>query len=323
MSVASTAALSGVRGRVQSRGGGKANPPSPRAPPFFSTVPTTFLVLGGFPIVFSFYLALTRWTPYQSAFIGLGNFANLLQDNLVHTALFNSLWLMAVISASQISLALVVAVALNARKLHGRQAFRGIFFLPYITSPVVLGLVWGVIFAYTGLLNYGLRLVGINPVDWLGYATGSATWIKPAISLVTVWQFFGWNVLLFAAGLQAIPSEIFEAARIDGATDWDVLVRITLPLLKRVSFFVVSITIIGSIQLFDAPLMLLGGVAGAGSGTLGGAESGGLTLAMVVYETAFSYGQFGYAAAISVLMFGVLVLLTVANRRLFFRNLED
>jgi ABC-type sugar transport system permease subunit len=283
----------------------------------------SFLVFGVFPIVFSFYLALTRWTPYQSVFIGLGNFVNLLQDNLVHTALFNSVWLMAVIGTVQISLALVIAMALNARKLRGREGFRGIFFLPYITSPVVLGLVWGVIFAYTGLLNYLLGQIGIDPVDWLGYASGSATWIKPAIALVTVWQFFGWNVLLFAAGLQAIPPEIFEAARIDGANDWDVLVRITLPLLRRVSFFVVSITIIGSIQLFDAPLMLLGGVAGAGSGTLGGAESGGLTLAMLVYETAFSYGQFGYAAAISVLMFGVLVVLTVANRRLFFRNLED
>jgi ABC-type sugar transport system permease subunit len=283
----------------------------------------SFLVFGVFPILFSFYLALTRWTPYQSAFIGLTNFVNLLQDNLVRTALFNSLWLMLVIGASQISLALVIAMALNARKLRGREAFRGIFFLPYITSPVVLGLVWGVIFAYTGLLNYVLGLVGIDPVDWLGYATGAATWIKPAIALVTVWQFFGWNVLLFAAGLLAIPSEIFEAARIDGATDWDVLVSITLPLLKRVSFFVVSITIIGSIQLFDAPLMLLGGVAGAGSGTLGGAESGGLTLAMLVYETAFNYGQFGYAAAISVVMFGLLVVLTVANRRVFFRNLED
>jgi len=290
---------------------------------FIAPFYVSFLVFGVFPILFSFYLALTRWTPYQSVFIGAGNFVNLLQDNLVHTALFNSLWLMVVIGVAQISLALVIAVALNARKVRGREAFRGIFFLPYITSPVVLGLVWGVIFAYTGLLNYLLGSIGIEPVDWLGYASGSATWIKPAIALVTVWQFFGWNVLLFAAGLQAIPSEIFEAARIDGATDWDVLVRITLPLLRRVSFFVVSITIIGSIQLFDAPLMLLGGVAGAGSGTLGGAESGGLTLAMLVYETAFSYGQFGYAAAISVLMFGVLVVLTVANRRLFFRNLED
>jgi ABC-type sugar transport system permease subunit len=186
-----------------------------------------------------------------------------------------------------------------------------------------LGLVWGVIFAYTGLLNYALGLGGVEPVDWLGYATGSATWIKPAIALVTVWQFFGWNVLLFAAGLQAIPREIFEAARIDGANPWQTLTSITLPLLKRVTFFIVSITIIGTIQLFDAPLMLLGGVAGAGSGTLGGAESGGLTLAMVVYETAFNYGQFGYAAAISVAMFAVLVLLTVANRRLFFRTLED
>jgi cellobiose transport system permease protein len=290
---------------------------------FISPFYVSFLAFGVFPIAFSFYLALTRWTPYQSAFIGAGNFINLVQDELVHTALFNSLWLMVVIGSVQISLALVIAMALNARRLRGRHVYRGIFFLPYITSPVVLGLVWGVIFAYTGLLNYLLGVVGIDPVDWLGYATGSGEWIKPAIALVTVWQYVGWNVLLFAAGLQAIPSEIFEAARIDGASDWDVLIRITLPLLRRVTFFIVSITIIGSVQLFDAPLMLLGGVAGAGSGTLGGAESAGLTLAMLVYQAAFSYGQFGYAAAISLLIFGVLVLLTIANRRLFFRSLED
>jgi ABC-type sugar transport system permease subunit len=321
--MASTAVLSGVGGR-RNWGGGKRPPPRALwAYLFISPFYISFLVFGVFPIVFSFYLAMTRWTPYQSVWIGTDNFVNLVQDTLVHTALFNSLWLMTVIGTVQISLALVIAMALNARRLRGRELFRGIFFLPYITSPVVLGLVWGVIFAYTGLLNYGLGLLGIDPVDWLGYATGSGAWIKPAIALVTVWQFFGWNVLLYAAGLQAIPVEIFEAARIDGANDWDILSRITLPLLKRVSFFIVSITIIGGIQIFDAPLMLLGGVAGAGSGTLGGAEAGGLTLAMMVYETAFNYGQFGYAAAISILMFGVLILLTVVNRQLLFRSLED
>ncbi len=290
---------------------------------FISPFYISFLVFGVFPIVFSFYLALTRWTPYQSTFIGLTNFVNIVQDQLVHTALFNSLWLMLVIGVAQISLALVVAVALAGPRIRGRALFRGIFFVPYITSPVVLGLVWGAIFAYTGLLNYLLGLVGVQPIDWLGHATGSGLWVKPAIALVTIWQYFGWNVLLFAAGLQAIPREIFEAARIDGADDWNLLHKITLPLLKRVMFFVVSITIIGSVQLFDAPLMLLGGVAGAGSGTLGGAEGSGLTLAMMVYESAFNYGQFGYASAISIVMFGVLVALTVLNRRLFFRGLED
>jgi ABC-type sugar transport system permease subunit len=321
--MASTAVLSGVLGRRHSGRGADSTPRALWAYLFISPFYISFLVFGVFPIVFSFYLAMTRWTPYQSVWIGTDNFVNLVQDTLVHTALFNSLWLMTVIGTVQISLALVIAMALNARRLRGRELFRGIFFLPYITSPVVLGLVWGVIFAYTGLLNYGLGLLGIDPVDWLGYATGSGAWIKPAIALVTVWQFFGWNVLLYAAGLQAIPVEIFEAARIDGANDWDILSRITLPLLKRVSFFIVSITIIGGIQIFDAPLMLLGGVAGAGSGTLGGAEAGGLTLAMMVYETAFNYGQFGYAAAISILMFGVLILLTVVNRQLLFRSLED
>lgn len=290
---------------------------------FIAPFYVSFLAFGVFPIVFSFYLALTRWTPFQSVFIGLGNFVNLLQDQLVHTAVINSLWLMLVIGGVQISLALVIALALNAPALRGREVIRAVLFLPYITSPVVLGLVWGVMFAYTGLLNYLLGFIGAGPIDWLGFASGSSTWIKPAIALVTVWQFFGWNVLLFAAGLQAIPREIIEAARIDGANRWHLLVDITLPLLRRVSFFIVSITIIGSIQLFDAPLMLLGGVAGAGAGTLGGAESGGLTLAMVIYETAFNYGQFGYAASISVLMFGILLGLTVLNRRVLFRGLED
>jgi ABC-type sugar transport system permease subunit len=168
-----------------------------------------------------------------------------------------------------------------------------------------------------------LALVHIAPLDWLGNVTGNGTWIKPAIALVTVWQFFGWNVLLFVAGLQAIPHDVVEAARIDGASNLDVLLRISLPLLKRVMFFVTSITIIGSVQLFDAPLMLLGGLAGAGAGTLGGADESGLTLAMMVYETAFNYGQFGYAAAISLLMFAVLLVLTGLNRRLLFRGLED
>jgi cellobiose transport system permease protein len=282
----------------------------------------SFLAFGLFPIAFSLYLALTRWTPYETVWVGAGNFINLVQDRLVRTALFNSLWLMLVIGTIQICVALLVALALNARRLHGRNVFRGIFFVPYITSPVVLGLVWGVIFAYTGLFNDLLGLFGVHPVDWLGYKTGSGFWIKPAIALVTIWQFFGWNVLLFAAGLQSIPNEIFEAARIDGANGRQVLVHITLPLLKRVTFFIVSITIIGSVQLFDAPLMLLGGVGGAGGGTLGGAASAGLTLAMMVYETAFNYGQFGYAAAISLLMFAVLLMLTVINRRVFFRESE-
>jgi ABC-type sugar transport system permease subunit len=323
MSMADTLRLSGVRQGIRTRRVAESTRRAFWAYLFIAPFYLSFLAFGVFPILFSFYLALTRWTPYQNVWIGAGNFINLIQDRLVRTALLNSLWLMVVIGTAQIGIALVIAVALNARRLHGRHVFRGIFFLPYITSPVVLGLVWGVIFAYTGLLNDVLGLVGIQPIDWLGYASGSSLWIKPAIALVTVWQFFGWNVLLFAAGLQAIPNEIFEAARIDGANNWQVMLHITLPLLKRVTFFIVSITIIGSVQLFDAPLMLLGGVAGAGSGTLGGAESGGLTLAMMVYETAFNYGQFGYAAAISILMFGVLLLLTAANRRLLFRDAED
>jgi len=173
-----------------------------------------------------------------------------------------------------------------------------------------------------GVINFALSAVGLPPVDWFGLQSGSGAWIKPAIALVTVWQYFGWNVILFSAGLQAIPNELYEAARIDGARSLDVLLHITLPLLKRVTFFIVSITIIGSIQLFDIPLMLLGGLGGTGQGTLGGAEAGGLTIAMLIYDTAFSYGQFGYAGSMALTLFAILIALTFLNRYLFFRERE-
>ena len=287
---------------------------------FISPFYLSFLVFGLFPIGFSFYLAFTRWTPTEMVWIGLENFRNLLQDRLVHTALYNSVWLMLVVTVVQITIALALAFVLNWRWLRGRDVIRGVMFLPYITSSVVLGLVWGVIFSYTGLLNFLFAQVGLAPIDWLGYATGSGFWIKPAIAIVTVWQFFGYNVILFAAGLKAIPHEIYEAAAIDGASQWDVFFRITLPLLKRVLFFVTSITIIGSMQIFDTPLMLLGGVGGAGQGTLGGAEAGGLTMSMMLYETAFNYGQFGYAGSIALLLFVIILGASGLNRYLFFRE---
>src|SRR4051812_34010630 len=136
MSMAETLAQSRVRLGVGNRRVGESTRRALWAYLFIAPFYLSFLAFGVFPILFSFYLGLTRWTPYQNVWIGTGNFVNLLQDRLVHTALFNSLWLMLVIGTIQISVALGLAVALNARRLYGRHVFRGIFFLPYITSPV-------------------------------------------------------------------------------------------------------------------------------------------------------------------------------------------
>src|SRR5260370_41366403 len=133
--MATSAVQSGIRGRIQTRRVPESTRRALWAYLFISPFYISFLVFGVFPIVFSFYLAMTRWTPYQSVWIGAGNFVNLLQDELVHTALFNSLWLMVVIGTVQISLALVIAMALNPGRLRSRASFRRIFFLPYITSP--------------------------------------------------------------------------------------------------------------------------------------------------------------------------------------------
>lgn len=282
----------------------------------------TFAVFGLFPIGYSFYLAFTRWTPFRVEWVGLENVGRLLSDPLVHTALLNSLWLMAVVTVVQVGLALLLALVIHQRVVRGRDLYRTVLFLPYLTAPVVLGLVWGVLFAYSGVLNYLLGLLGLAPVDWLGYVTGSGRWIKPAVALVTVWQYVGWNILLFSAGLTAIPAELCEAARLDGAGPWALLRWVIWPLLRRVTFFVVAITVIGSLQIFDIPLMLLGGLAGAGSGTLGGPEAGGLTLSMLLYDTAFNYGQFGYAGAIALLLFATILLVTAGLRQTIFRDSE-
>lgn len=286
--------------------------------PFF----LLFAVFGLFPYLYAFYLSFLDWDGISpQTWVGLANYQELLDDSLWWKALGNTIWLMVATLIPQLGLALFLAFILNSGLVRFKDAYRTAFFTPIIASSIAITLVFASLFGQNyGLLNQLLRVVGIAPIDWLG----SAAWIKPAIAIVVVWRYFGWNTIIYLAGLQSIPTDLYEAARVDGASWRDILFRITIPLLRPVITFTVILSIIGSLQLYEEPVMLTGGPSGGDrAGAPGGTDGAGLTVMVYLYNVAFSYVRFGYAATLSVALFVVIICFSVLYNRFLGRNLTD
>lgn len=279
-----------------------------------------FLVFGLFPIGFSFFLMFHMWDPVQGLgtmkFVGLDNLLFALEEPLVWTSLGNPLWLALAAGLPQHLVAIPLAFLINERLGRWRNAAMGAYFLPYITSTVAIAMMfssmlstdYGIInAALDGLARWPL-LQGLLPsehIDWMG----SPETIKPVIAFVVFWRYLGFNVILYVAAMQSIPRELYEAARMDGARHWQQFFFITLPQLKPMMFFGVTLTVIGGLQLFEEPFILTGGK--------GGAEYAAMTTAMYMYRTAFEFNDFGLASAISWLLFVVIMVLTLATNWLF------
>jgi multiple sugar transport system permease protein len=291
--------------------------------PFF----LLFAVFGLFPIGFSMYLSLQMWNPVQGLgtmrFVGLENYLFLLDDPWFWKALYNTVWIAIASGLPQHLVAIPLAFALSSGVRRLRHPLTAIYFLPYITSAVAIALVFQTIFGTQfGVLNQTLvylatapwsawlfgGLADTLPINWLG----RAPYIKPAISLQVFWQFFGFNVVLYAAGLATIPRDYYEAAAIDGANGRQGFFHITLPLLRPMIFFAVTLTIIGNLQLFDQAFILTDGT--------GGAAQSGMTVAMYLYRTGFEWLEMGTAAAMSWLLFIVIGALTVVHFMFFGRS---
>ena len=273
--------------------------------PFF----ILFAIFGLFPYLYAFVLSFADWDGIsQIKWVGLANYQQLLTDPVWWLSLYNSVWLLVVTSLNLV-IALVLAFILNSGLVRFKEVYRTAFFTPIVASSVAVSMVFASLFGLNyGLLNWVLSLVGLSPVDWLG----TAIWVKPAIALVSIWRYFGWNTVIYLAGLQSIPTELYEAARVDGARWRDVFLHITLPLLRPVITFTVILSIIGALQLFEEPAMLTGGPFSNG---LGGPDRAGLTVVLNLYQTAFSFTQFGYAAAMSVGLFLVIVVFSYFYNR--------
>ena len=295
---------------------------TPEAAPyvFLSPFVVLFAVFGVFPLVFSLYLAFQSWEPTSGLgamqFVGLDNYAFALQDEWFWKSLKNTAWLALASGVPQHLVAIPLACFIDSSFKRLRNGVVGAYFMPYITSTVAIAILFSSLFSTDyGLINVFLKALAAVPVlGWLVPA-GAIDWlgdpdhIKPAIALVVFWRYVGFNVVLYLAALQTIPADLYEAARMDGAGRLQRFFFITLPSLKPMIFFGVTLSVIGGLQLFEEPFILTGG--------RGGSDQSGMTTAIYLYRMAFDFNDFGAASAMSWLLFFVVALLTWLTNRAF------
>lgn len=236
------------------------------------------------------------------SFVGLENFARLWRDPYFFKALFNSLKYLAVVPVIQI-LSIAIAVLVD-KPFHGRELFRTAFYIPVITSVVVVGITWGWVFRSDGLANYLLSLVGISKIGFLT-DPDFALW---SIMFVTLWQGLGYYMILYLAGLQSIPVELEEAARLDGAGPWDVFWRVTVPMLKPTVALCTIISCISAVKVFGEIFVMT---------PQGGPNQSTLTLVYYIYQKGFEDFDMGYSAAIALVLAGVVGVISWINVRYF------
>jgi multiple sugar transport system permease protein len=260
------------------------------------------------PVAAGLLLSLTDFdiyavgAPSSARFVGLGNYRHLLGDATFWKAVSNTLQFVLVGGPLSLAVSLAAALLLNAKLVRLRGLFRTIYFAPVVTTLVSVAIVWRYLYhPRYGLLNFLLGLVGIGPVDWLG----DPHWAMPAIILLAVWKNFGYNMLIFVAGLQVIPQDLYEAAAIDGAGPGRRFRHITLPGLAPTFLFVSVTTMIGYFQLFAEPYVMTQG------GPLGATRS----LVLFMYEEGFRWWRMGMASAVAVLLLLITLVGTLVQLR--------
>lgn len=267
------------------------------------------IVIGVFffvPVAGALLLSFTDFDIYALAdlrnlrFVGLGNYRHLLETPLFWQALGNTLYFVVVGVPLSIAASLGAALLLNSKLARFKPAFRTALFAPVVTTLVAVAVVWRYLFhARYGLINYGLGSVGIHPIDWLG----DPHWAMPAIIVFAVWKNFGYNMIIFLAGLQTIPEDLYEAARIDGASPWQRLRFVTLPSLSPVIVLVSILTMAGHFQLFAEPYVM----------TQGGPLQSTVSVLYFMYEEGFKWWNLGSASAVAFLLFLLMFALTLAQ----------
>ena len=286
---------------------------SPKTAPYVLISPFLILfgIFGIFPLIFSLYLAFQSWEPTSGLgamdFVGLENFSFALQDPWFWKSFKNTLWLGIASGLPQHLVAIPLAVFIHHNIRFLRDAVIGSYFLPYITSTVAISIMFSSLFSTDfGLVNAGLQsLFGMDNIDWLGRPET----LKPAIAFIVFWRYVGFNVVLYLAALQTIPKDLYEAATMDGAGRFQQFFFITLPNLKPMIYFGVTLSVIGSLQLFEEPFILTNG--------RGGADLSGMTSAVYLYRMAFDFNDFGGASAMSWILFVFVVSITWLTNRAF------
>ena len=270
---------------------------------FVAPALVVLLVFFGLPVFAALLLSLTDFDLYALAdsrnlrFVGLANYAELLRTPMFWKALGNTTYFVVVGVPLSIMVSLGAALLLNARAARFKPLFRTALFAPVVTTLVAVAVIWRYLFHTSyGLVNWGLGAIGIAPVDWFG----DPRWAMPTIMLFAVWKNFGYNMVILLAGLQAIPEELYEAARIDGASRWRQLLHITLPMLGPVLLLVGVITISGYFQLFAEPYVM----------TRGDPLQSTVSVLYYMFEEGFKWWNLGRASAVAFLLFLIILAVT-------------
>jgi len=277
---------------------------------FLSPWVIAFGLFGLYPFVFSLFASFTDYSPIratQARFIGLENYGRALHDPAFWTSLSNTAWF--VIGTIPFTTALALALALAVQPaFRGRTAFRVGFFLPSVVSVVVLSLVFKGLYAPTGPLNAVLRALGLPAPSWLLDPDTAL----PAIMAMDVWSASGYYMVIFLAGLEAIPRDLYDAARLEGASWWDCFVHVTLPLLRPTMLFVLVVNTVRSLQIFAEVFVM----------TRGGPLHRTTTVVYYLYEEAFYRFNLGYASAVAYLLFALTLVLAWIQMRVVGRPTE-
>lgn len=262
-----------------------------------------------YPLYIALYGSVAKWDILTDSmtYIGFENYAKLLRDPDFYAAVRNSFVYILIQVPASITGGFLVALLLNNALLRGRALFRGIYFLPVIVPVVVMSIVWQWMYATeSGVINYLLSFVGIGPVPWLT----SELFSMPSIALMKIWNDVGFYAVLFLAGLQGISADVLDAARVDGAGEWQLTWRVKLPLLNPVVVFSVIMGTLWGLNIFTEPLLM----------TAGGPRGSSLTTLLYLYYEGFVWSRLGYANAIGVASTVLILVLTFVQRRLLERN---
>ena len=270
------------------------------------------LAIGAFfvlPVLAALVLSFTDFDIYSlgnfdyARFVGLKNYMQLLADPLFWKALKNTFYFLLVGGPLSIAVSLGAALMLQPKFVRFKQFFRTAYFAPVVTTLVAVAVVWRFVYhPRFGILNYLLSLVGLGGIDWLG----DPHWAMPAIILMAVWKNFGYNMIIFIAGLQGIPGELYEAAAIDGAGRLQQFRSVTLPMLAPTTVFISIITMIGYFQLFAEPYVM----------TQGGPRNSTLSIVYLMYQQGFRWWNMGYSAALAFILFAFILAGSVLQSRM-------
>lgn len=270
------------------------------------TVLTVFFFI---PVLAAFVFSFTDFNIYSLGnisylrFIGLKNYETLIHTDLFWKALRNTFYFVLIGGPLSVAASLGAALLLNSKLIKFKGIFRLVYFLPVVTTLVAVAIVWRYIYhPRFGLLNYILGFIGINPIDWLG----DPLLAMPAIIILAVWKNFGYNMIIFIAGLQNIPEDLYEAASIEGASGWQQFKSITIPMLAPTTFFISIITMIGYFQLFAEPYVM----------TQGGPLNSTLSIVLYMYQEGFRWWNIGYSTSIAFALFIIILIGTIIQFRL-------